>query len=59
MTDPTMAWDDSGNVFMVGLVGKNPPAWDTIGIAIYKSTDGGKTWSSPKQIHSSGSDDKQ
>jgi hypothetical protein len=25
MTDPTLAWDDSGNVFMVGLVGNNPP----------------------------------
>jgi hypothetical protein len=59
MTDPTMAWDDSGNVFMVGLVGNNPPAWNTIGIAIYKSTNGGKTWSAPKQIHTSGSDDKQ
>ena len=59
MTDPTMAWDDSGNVFMVGLVGDNPPTWDTIGIAVYKSTDGGKTWSAPKLIHSSGSDDKQ
>ena len=23
MTDPTMAWDDSGNVFLVGLVGNN------------------------------------
>ncbi len=31
MTDPTMAWDDSGNVFLVGLVGKNPPTWTTIG----------------------------
>jgi len=59
MTDPTMAWDDSGNVFLVGLVGNNPPTWSTIGIAIYKSTDGGKTWSAPNLIHSSGADDKQ
>ena len=59
MTDPTMAWDDAGNVFMVGLVGNNPPAWSTIGIAIYKSTDGGQTWSAPKLIHQSPSDDKQ
>jgi hypothetical protein len=59
MTDPTMAWDDAGNVFMVGLAGKNPPTWDTIGIVIYKSTDGGKTWSAPKMIHQSVNDDKQ
>src|SRR5215469_6385146 len=59
MTDPTLAWDDAGNVFMVGLVGNNPPAWNTIGIAIYKSTDGGKTWSNPDLIHTSSGDDKQ
>jgi hypothetical protein len=59
MTDPTMAWDDSGNVFLVGLVGNNPPTWDATGIAIYKSTDGGQTWSAPKLIHSSSGDDKQ
>src|SRR5262249_17833139 len=27
MTDPTLAWDDSGNVYSVGLVGNNPPTW--------------------------------
>lgn len=59
MTDPTLAWDDSGNIFLVGLVGNNPPTWNTIGIAIYKSTDGGKTWSNPNLIHTSGGDDKQ
>jgi hypothetical protein len=26
MTDPTLAWDDAGNVYSVGLVGNNPPA---------------------------------
>jgi BNR/Asp-box repeat len=59
MTDPTMAWDDQGNVFLVGLSGQNPPTWDAIGIVVYKSTDGGKTWSAPKPIHTSTSDDKQ
>lgn len=59
MTDPTLAWDDIGNVYMVGLVGNNPPAWNTIGMAVYKSTDGGKTWGSPNLIHSSSGDDKQ
>ena len=59
MTDPTLAWDDSGNVFMVGLVGNNPPTFNTIGMVIYTSTDGGKTWSAPNLIHTSVGDDKQ
>ena len=59
LTDPALAWDDSGNVFLVGLSGNNPPTFDTIGIEIYKSTDGGKNWSAPKRIHTSTGDDKQ
>jgi hypothetical protein len=59
MSDPTMAWDDIGNVFLVGLAGRNPPTWDVIGIVVYKSTDGGKTWSAPKTIHTNQRDDKQ
>lgn len=59
LTDPTLAWDDIGNLFLVGLPGTNPPTFDTIGIAIYKSTDGGKTWSKPNLIHTSFGDDKQ
>src|SRR5262249_43428850 len=51
MTDPTMAWDDSGNVFLVGLAGNNPPTWDSIGMVVYKSTDGGQTWGAPLMIH--------
>jgi hypothetical protein len=59
LTDPTLAWDDLGNVYLVGLPGTNPPTFNTIGIAIYKSTDGGKTWSQPNLIHTSAGDDKQ
>lgn len=59
MTDPTLAWDDAGNVYLVGLTGFNPPTWDTIGIVIYQSTDGGQSWSAPNPIHNSPGDDKQ
>jgi hypothetical protein len=59
MTDPTLAWDNAGNVFLVGLTGNNPPTFNTIGIVIYKSTDGGVTWSAPNPIHNSAGDDKQ
>ena len=62
MTDPTLAWDDIGNVYIVGLtgtLGTTPPVFQTIGMVVYKSTDGGKTWSPPKSIHNDPSDDKQ
>jgi len=63
MTDPTLAWDDSGNVFLVGLVGTlgtTPPVWqDTGGIVMYKSTDGGQTWSLPYPIAGTTDADKQ
>lgn len=62
MSDPTLAWDDSGNVFLVALPLKEPPPHPqslTIGIAIYKSTDGGRTWGQPQLIHTSDHDDKQ
>jgi hypothetical protein len=59
MTDPTLAWDDSNNVFLVGLTGFNPPTWDTIGMVIFQSNDGGQTWSPPNPIHNSSGDDKQ
>lgn len=59
MTDPTLAWDDSNNVFLIGLTGNNPPTWNVIGIVIYKSSDGGQTWSAANSIHNSAADDKQ
>lgn len=59
LTDPALAWDDAGNIYLVGLSGNNPPTFDTIGIEVYKSTDGGKTWSNPNRIHTSTGDDKQ
>jgi BNR/Asp-box repeat protein len=59
LTDPALAWDDVGNVFLVGLAGSNPPTVTSVGIVIYTSTDGGQTWSVPNPIHYSGGDDKQ
>jgi hypothetical protein len=37
-------------VFLVGLAGNlvpGPPVFGTVGIVVYKSTDGGQTWSAP------------
>jgi hypothetical protein len=64
MTDPALAWDDSGNVFLVGLggtIGTTPPVVSaTTGIiAMYKSVDGGQAWSPPYLIPGTGGADKQ
>ncbi|MGB7620945.1 MAG: beta/gamma crystallin-related protein, partial [Terriglobia bacterium] len=60
ISDPALAWDDSGNVYLVALpFSKLPAEPNRVGIAVYKSTDGGQTWSKPNLIHASGEDDKQ
>src|SRR4029077_21044598 len=46
ISDPTLAWDAAGNVYLVGLAFA-PGANNLIGIAIYQSADGGQTWSPP------------
>jgi hypothetical protein len=59
MTDPTVAFDTFGNVFLVGeplsfrddLVG--------LGMAVYRSSDGGVTWERPFRLTTDTSDDKQ
>lgn len=59
ISDPALAWDDVGNVYLVALPVKDPPNTQSLGIAVYRSTDGGRTWGMPKFIHSSPRDDKQ
>jgi hypothetical protein len=62
-SDPAVAWDNAGNAYLVALpFGQGTPTDYTgplIGIAVYKSSDGGRTWGAPKLIHQSGGDDKQ
>jgi hypothetical protein len=63
ISDPAVAWDGSGNVFLVTLPflpGTPPDLTGTIvGIAVYQSSDGGATWGPPSLIHTSPGDDKQ
>lgn len=56
-SDPALAWDDVGNVYLVALPFVSPA--NPVGIAVYKSVDGGAHWSAPNRIHSSPGDDKQ
>src|SRR5215510_5628167 len=52
ISDPAIAWDNAGNCYLVALPFVNgAPAG--LGIAVYKSSDGGRTWSSPSLIHTS------
>src|SRR5260370_31507687 len=56
VSDPTVVFDDVGGVYLVALPFQGA---DPIAIAVYKSTDGGLTWSAPNLIHSALGDDKQ
>lgn len=62
ISDPALAWDaSSGHVYLFGLVFGEPTIQDPyhfLGMSVYKSTDGGRTWSLPRVIHK-GLDDKQ
>lgn len=60
ISDPTVAWDSAGNAYIVALPFTGTGEDQTlVGIAVYRSTDGGRTWSPPKLIHTSSNDDKQ
>ena len=61
-TDPAVAFDDLGNCYIVALPWQGetgPNAGQTIGMSVYRSTDGGRTWGAPVLIHASTTDDKQ
>ena len=56
-SDPALAWDISSQdgqdvVYLVALP-FTPDPGPILGIAVYQSTDGGRTWNSPKLIHKS------
>jgi hypothetical protein len=62
LSDPVAAWDDAGNCYVVGLpfpAQTSPYAYTGLGIAVYKSTDGGLSWTVPNFIHQDIGDDKQ
>src|SRR6266481_2633541 len=58
ISDPALCWDNTGNVYLLALPFTNP-GLAVVGIAVYKSTDQGKTWGQPNLIHQSAGDDKQ
>jgi hypothetical protein len=58
-SDPTVAWDSTGGAYVVALPFGPGPDTPLIGIAVYRSPDGGHTWGAPTLIHASNADDKQ
>ncbi len=56
LSDPTLAWDDAGNVFLIGVSADGQTSIS--GLDAYKSADGGQNWSGPTRIHN-GQDDKE
>ena len=61
-TDPAVIFDDQGNVYVVAQPWQGetgPNSGQTIGISVYRSSDGGRSWGAPTLIHASTTDDKQ
>jgi hypothetical protein len=58
-SDPTVCFDDQGTAYLLGLIFSyaTPPVV-FLGMAMYMSSDGGRSWSAPNVIHR-GADDKQ
>ena len=56
-TDPAPAWDSLGNAYMLTLP-VSADFQDLVGIAAYKSTDGGATWGPPILVDIDKRDDK-
>src|SRR5690348_4247293 len=59
ISDPSLAWDRAGNAYLAALPFGAGAGTPMIGIAVYKSSDGGQTWGMPQLIHRSPGDDKQ
>src|SRR6266540_7000296 len=58
-SDPYVAWDSTGGAYIAALPFGPGSDIPIIGIAIYRSPAGGRTWPPPRLIHSSTGDDKQ
>ena len=59
MTDPTVAFDHFGHAFLVGEPLAFKADIEGLGMAVYRSSDGGVTWEPPFRLTTTTSDDKQ
>ena len=52
MTDPDLTFDAAGNAYLIVEPLSYPAGeYNTIGIYVYTSTDGGATWRKPVMLH--------
>jgi len=59
-SDPTVTYDDVGNAYVMGMMWHDSTKNRVFsGLAVYKSTDGGATWSNPNVIYTVHAPDKQ
>lgn len=59
MTDPDLTFDYLGNAYLIVEPLKFGTDLTGMGMYVYKSSDGGKTWAKPVQLHPDSTDDKQ
>ena len=61
MTDPDLTFDAAGNAYLIVEPLKYPVlgSFVTLGMWVYTSTNGGRTWHEPVLVHVGDTDDKQ
>ncbi len=66
LTDPWIAFDRFGHAFLAAEPDRFHPArqgttssLDAVGMCVYRSKDGGRTWEEPKMLDADSRDDKQ
>jgi hypothetical protein len=63
MTDPDLTFDHHGNAYLIvepiKFTPNGPQDIVGMGMYVYRSKDGGKTWDAPVQLHPDSTDDKQ
>ena len=62
MTDPDLTFDANGHAYLIvegDQFGPGLGVVTAIGMFVFKSIDGGKTWTGPVQLHLDSGDDKQ
>jgi hypothetical protein len=59
MTDPDLTFDAFGHAYLIVEPLKFSTDVIGMGMAVYKSTNGGQTWAAPVMLHPDSTDDKQ
>jgi hypothetical protein len=58
LVDPDVTFDSNGNAWLWTEPVGNPPRLSTLAMIVYRSQDGGQTWSGEAVVHTDPADDK-